>query len=36
MTGMAYLTSYVVNASSINCFKSLLDSHLANSRFIFV
>ena len=30
------LPDYVVNASSINCFKSLLDSHLANSRFIFV
>ena len=30
------LPDYVVNASSINCFESLLDSHLANSRFIFV
>ena len=30
------LPDYVVNASSINYFKSLLDSHLANSRFIFV
>ena len=36
MIGMALYLHYVVNANSINCFKSLLDSHLANSRFIFV
>ena len=30
------LPSYVVNSSSINTFKSLLDSHLSNLKFIFV
>ena len=30
------LPNYVVNSSSINTFKSLLDSHLIDSRFIFV
>ena len=30
------LPNYVVNISSINTFKSLLDSHLIDSRFIFV
>ena len=32
MTGMAY----VVNVNSIDYFKTLLDSHLANPSFIFV
>jgi len=30
------LPDYIVNSSSVNSFKSLLDSHLVNSRFIFV
>ena len=30
------LTNYVANSSSINTFKSLLDGHLSNLKFIFV
>ena len=36
MIEIAYVTTHVLNSTSINTFKSLLDNYLLDSRFIIV